>query len=467
MKLFMYVWQRKWRIFIVSVLVTAVFFAGSCYNTYYTESMLVSFIYPNSEKGKYPDGTRFNIYDMLSDEVIRSAVELYNAETDKRITVSDVEDGIAVKENMTADILSKVDSARELGMDYAYFTNEYCLTFEPMRRMNFSNTNDLFGIVPYVDNAKFMEKFYKAYVNYFMDKHAEKNILTGFSQEIQSENYDYLEIAERYEDRINMCINYLEGKSAENGAFRSSQTGLTFNDLINSFRNFKDVQVKNLTAFVSASKLTKYPNEFVNRLKVHNELEMLEYNKYKAEAKHAKTAMEQYDHTFEENIVVAGVSDANGLYQTRAKTAYDKITKRAHDAGVKAENIYQDIQENERLIREYGRSRISASERVRLTAAADGMIQELESINKQLIKQANITVEEYLTTKSSDYVRCDVYEKSFVNFGTAVKCGFVFAASAIAVILAMMTASFGKTHRIGKKKVKRKIKAFRKKKNTD
>ncbi len=442
MNLFMYIWRRKWRIFIISVLITAVYFSGTCYNTYYTENMTLSFIYPNSEKGKYPDGTRFNIYDIMSDEVISGAIDKYNKMTDKRITVSDVEGGISVKENLTANVLSKVNEARDLGLDYAYFANEYSISFKPMHRINLGSGEDLFGAVPYVDNELFMEKFYETYVEYFMDKHAEKNILKGFKNSLTSDGFDYLEISDKYENQINMCINYLEGKNAENGGFRSSQTGLTFNDLINSFRNLKNVQVKNLTAFVSASKLTKNPTEFVNKLKVQNEMDMLEYNKYKAEAEHAKRAMSQYDHTFEENIVVAGVSSDDGLYQTRAKTAYDTITKRAHDAGVKAEGLYQDVIENERLINEYGSSTMTAAERERLCGIADGMIKEIESANVNLVAKANITVEEYLNSKSSAYIRREVGEKSFINAGVVIKCAAVFFAGAVLGVLLSLISDF-------------------------
>lgn len=465
MKIFMYIWQRKWRIFIISLLTTAIFFTGSCYNAYYTENIMLSFIYPNSEKGKYPDGTRFNIYDILSDEIIKTAIESYNKETDKRIAMSDIEGNISVKENLTADVLSKVEDARNLGLDYSYFTNEYYITFRPMRRINFNNREDLGGLVPYVDNELFVEKFYEAYVDYFMDKHAEKNILSGLTEPISTDEFDYLEITNRYENQVNMCINYLEGKNAENGGFRSSQTGLGFSDLINSFRNLKNVQVKNLTAFVSSSRLTKNSAEFVNKLEVENELNMLEYSKYKAEAEHAQKAMESYDHTFEKNIVVAGVTDNQGLYQTRAKTAYDTITKRAHDAGVKAENLYQDIEENKRLIKEYGSGTVTGAEFERLSKVADGMIKEIELVSSELTTKANITVEEYLKTKSSDYVRREVAGKSYINFGVIIKSAMIFFAAALMVICLSMIKDFGGRvrFRLGIKKRGKKLKFSKKK----
>lgn len=443
MKGLMYIWKNKWRLMIVSVLVTAIFFGSYCYRLNYTESMKLSLIYPNSEKGKYPDGTRFNIYDMMSDDVLKGAIEAYNEEAENPITVSDIEDCIQLKEQFTDDVASKIEQARDLGMDYTYFANEYNVTFKPVFKIGISGSGKPMLFKPYVDNKLFMEKFYETYVDYFMQQHAEKNIISGLSKEHDTDSFDYLEIGDIYTNQVNMCINYLNGKNAENGSFRSSQTGLTFNDLINSFRNLKNVQVQNLVAFVSSSKLTKDANEFINKMKVENELNNLEYSKYKAESDLSKQAMNQYDHTFEENIVVAGVSEDDGLYQTRAKTAYDTITKRAHDAGVNAENLYKDIEENERLIKEYSSATMDEAEKERLSKIADDMIAEIEKTNEDLVQKANTTVEEYLKTKSSNYVRREVANKSYINMYIVIECAVVFICAGFLTLLLLIMTDFG------------------------
>lgn len=464
MKSLLYIWKNKWKIFIVSCVVTAVFFSSLCYKTHYSAGMTMSFIYPNSEKGKYPDGTRFNAYDMVSDDVLKATIDAYNEVSPLRISLSDIENSIYIKECLTTDVESKVNEARQLGMDYSYFANEYNVTFQPVFKLGVADKSKWFGLKPYVDNNLFMEKFYESYVNYFMQQHAEKNIIKGLSKDLDTNTFDYLEISSRYTNQVNMCINYLEGKNQENGSFRSTQTGLTFNDLINSFRNFKNVQIQNLTAFVSSSKLTKDPVEFVNKLQVENVRNNLEYSKYKAEADLSKQAMNEYDHTFEENIVVAGVSEEDGLYQTRAKTAYDTITKRAHDAGVKAENIYQDIEENKRLIQEYGTTKMTDDERTRLSQIADGMIGEIKTANADLVEKADTTVEEYLKSKSSDYVRREVSGKSYINLYVIIKCGIVFVGTGVLVLCFLVMKDFGKKNKI--KLFKKKNKANKKNKET-
>lgn len=466
MKNFMYIWKRKWLILVIAFILTAAYFARHCYNVYYTENMSISLIYPDSEKGKYPDGTRFNVYDMLSDDVLNAAIEGYNRDADVRITISDVINSIEVSEYLTADVLSKVDETRDLGIDYAYFANEFNVSFKPIRKINIENTKDMFGFKPYVDNKLFMENFYEAYMDYFMQEHAEKNIIKGLSRNFDTA-FDYQELVDLYEIQINNCINYLNGKNAENGSFHSVSTEMTFNDLINAFRNLKNIQLQNLRAFTASSRLSKNTDEYINKLKVQNEKNELEYSKYKSEADLAKEAMNQYDHTFEENIVVAGISEEEGLYQTRAKTAYDTITKRAHDAGVKAESLYQDMAENERLIKEYSTHKQNTAEQERLFKIADSMMNEIKNINSDLVLKADTTVQEYLKTKSSDYIRRAVFEKSYINFSVIFRAGSIFVGTIVLMMCFITIKEFGSIKRISlirKKKIKLRFDRRKKKK---
>ncbi|MCX7715266.1 MAG: hypothetical protein N2171_06035 [Clostridia bacterium] len=460
MKIVTYIWKNRRIVFSAAVLFSVLFFAYSCFKTYYTETIMISLIYPNAEKGKYPDGTRFNIYDLLSDEVLQNAVDSYNEDfADSPVALSDIKNNIFAQENMAGGALSKVTEARNMGLDSAYFANEYTISCVPVHKWSLNDLGHYFGIVPYVNNAAFSEKLYSSYIDFFMQEHAEKNIVPGLAGTIDYENYDYVEIANIFEQRINMCINYLETKNAENGSFRSNQTQMSFNDLINAFRNLKNVQVKNLTAFVSSSKLAKNPEEFVNRLKVQNELYTLQYNKYKGESEVAKKAMSQYDHTFEENIIITGIGDDNELYQARPKTAYDAIAKQTLDSGVKAENLLKDIEENNKLIKLYGSAKISADERSRLCSVADKLIEEISTQNEQLVKQADTTVEEYLTQKSSDYVRKTVMPKNYLSISAIMKTGVVFVFSGMSVLVFLYSKDIRsrRAPKIRKKKVRLKF----------
>ena len=434
MKLLMYIWQRKVPIIIGGLICVLLYFAYNCYQVHYTDSIDLSLVYPGSEKGVYPDNTRFNIYDILNTEVIDAAVESYNAESNslQQITSDDVRGDIIINESAPADLQDRIDEARMAGQDYSYFVNEYRIEMKPVHKLTLSTA---FGTVPYVDGEKFLNHLYTSFSQYLVEQHAEENIIPRLEGSIDYEGYDYLEYANMLNNQISTYINYLQPKNAENGGFYSDETGLTFEDLITEFTNLQTYQIQSLISYVSSSGLAKDTQEFINILETNNEKDFIEYQKTRSEGEISTQAMYAYDHTFEENIVIPTYDADNGLYQARPKTGYDDITQRALEHQVEADNMMTDINENSRKIEFYSASLQNAEEHARITAVADSMMAELETASSELIAKADLTVQEYLRELSSDYVSQKVVPKSYVNISLSVDLLGVFIAAGFAVLV--------------------------------
>lgn len=443
MKLLSYIWEKR-KFFVTTAILLVVLFLGySFYMTFFSQSMVISFIYPNSEKGQYPDGTRLNIYDIISDRVIADAVYEYNkASGSEDLTIQDIKSSVSVTEYVSPSLQDKIQAARSSGQDYVYFANEFYVKCAPVNRLDFKDYRHLFGLLPKADNRIFAQKLYESYLYYFMNEHTEMNIIPRMTMNINYDNYDYLEIADVFENNVSMNINYLEAKNSQNGSFVSKRTGMTFNDLIVELKGMQNLQIQNLKAFVSSSKLAKNPGEFVNKLKAENESATVEYNKLKGESEVSKTAMDQYDHTFEENIVITGIDDEMGLYQARPKTAYDTVTKRALDKGVEAQNILKDIEENNRLIEIYQSSNLTNEERQRLSAVADSMIAEIRDLNGELVEKANMTVEDFLQEKSSDYIRGKNSGRNYLSVHVLIRCVMMFCLGMVLALILALAKDF-------------------------
>ncbi len=436
MDLLKYIWRKRKFIAIVAVLVTLIYYGVNCFYIYYSEIGTISFIYPDSENGRYPDGTRFNIYDLMSEEVLLGTVNIYNEKTGKiPIKLSDIENAIVIDEITPYGIQTKVQNARNLGQDYSYFANEYRVTVSPIQGVYKRSFKNLFGIIPDIDNKFLIESLYKSYTRYFMDSHAEMNIIPKITQNISYDGYDYVEIADVFETRINMYITYLESKLRENGSYSSKNTGKSFNDLIAEFKNLNEIKVKNLRSFVSSSKLAKNPEEFINKLRVQNESYNLYYNKLADEAEAARTAMNEYDHSYVENIVITGQNEEVGLYQARPKTAYDTITKRALDVGVSAQAVLKDIEENNRLINEYANTVMSPESQTRLSNVADRLVLEIEQESERLVALADETIADYLDSRCSDYVRFTYAGKSYFSMNLLLKMAIILLLAIFGAIL--------------------------------
>lgn len=449
MRLFKYIMEKRKIVLITALICTALFFLYGRLTTVFSESMVVSFIYPSSEKGQYPDMTRLNIYDFVGDEVLEKAVDLYNEEMGTQLETADIKGRIVVNEYVPESLADDVQTARLSGEDYFYFANEFTISCLPMRKFMPKDFLHIFGLIPNINTRIMSEKLYESYAEYFMNSHTEMNIIPRLATEIDYSNYDYLETASVFESKINMYIDYLEAKNEENGSFMSKTTGMTFNDLIVELKNLKNLKIENLKGFVSASKIAKDTELYINKLRAENENLTLMYNKYQGEADVARSAMNAYDHTFEENIVITGMNDEIGLYQARPKTAYDTITKRALNYGVKATSLLKDIEENNRLIEVYSSTVIDPAEKTRLHDVIEDMISEIAASCETLTDNANKTVEDFLNEKSSDYLRRSISDKTYLSVPILISCvGTMILTAIIAVLCCFGYDVISKQYRI-------------------
>lgn len=437
MKFIMYIWQKRIPILIGGILLALLYFGYNCYNIHYTDAIKLSLVYPGSEKGIYPDNTRFNIYDILSDEVINNTVVAYNNEVGekRKINPEYVEGKITVTESVPSDLQARIDAARKQGQDYSYFVNEFRIQMAPVKKAALSNG---FGILPYVDSELFLNKLYENYSRYLIEHHAEGNVIPTLEKCINFDGYDYLEYTSMLNSQISTYINYLEPKNSENGGFYSDETGMTFSDLITEFKNLQTYQIQNLISFVSSSGLARDTNEFVNILDTKNEKMFIEYLKLRSEGEISTNAMFIYDHTFEENIVIPTWDQSNGLYQARPKTGYDDITQRALQYQVEADNKMTDINENSRKISVYSKTVKQIEEYNRVMEIANSMVDSINTMSSELIMKADLTVQEYLSEKSSNYVSKNNEGKSYLNLYVLIRVFIVFLIAGFLMLLLVM-----------------------------
>lgn len=439
MTLLKYIWSKKWVFILLPTLMTLLFLAYACFNTYYSENARISLIYPLSEKGYYPDGSRFNMYDILTDDVIERAVEEYNKEYNGRdLTVSEAKKSTKIHDYLAGAVQDRIQNALYAGQQAAYYTNEYIVTFKPARVIDLRNPKRLFGLIPDVNSNLYMQKLHESYNYYFMNTHTEINTIPKITQSITSEDYDYIEIADLYDRKINMFINYLVSKNQEDETYRSQVTGVSFNDLITGFQSLKDVKIQNLISFVSSSKIARNVEDIVNKYKTQIERGWLQYKILQDESNFASNAMNIYDHTFDGNIVIVGMNEELGLYQSRPRTAFDTITKRSLETGIQAKDTLNDISENERLIEDYLNTNPAPEERQRLFSLADNMINEIDDEYNNFVSLSNKTVDDYLVYKCNNFISYTKMDKQYFNPSVAVKAIVVFIGVTIVLLAFLM-----------------------------
>jgi hypothetical protein len=441
----------KHKIFIaITMLIFTTLYGGYHFmKLYYNETAIVSFVYPGYERGQYPDGTRFNMFDFISDEVLQNTIDRLNAQGENiDMTINDARGSIALGVHLTAPVQERIRQARRKGQQYAYFANEYTISYSPKNRNIFNNiakikdsksVNYISVLFPKNHSKQFIGGLLQSYKDFFMNSYTEVGVISKIAEKVNYQDYDYIEIANALNIETGMCIDYLYNKKMQDTTFRSETTGMTFDDLIVGFQSLQSNYISNLRAFVSASKLSKNKTELINKYRSQIERLQLLYNKSNSEAEISLNAMKHYDHTFSENIVIPAIDEENILYQARPKTAYDIITQRSLDTGVSAQNYLKDIDELNRLISEYEAVDINQAEYLILSETADELVNKIENENNRLVSLANKTIDEFIVSNSRGYIHSKIINRSYINKVTIIK---LFMAALFALIFALLILIF-------------------------
>jgi len=363
-------------------------------------TMTMSISYPGVENGVNPDGTRFNIFEMTSDKVLERTLAKLNL---PNITVDDLRSRINIYPIIQTGVNEKIKSASATGKDYAYFPNEYLIIYSQKDKFASNHTTELLETL----SASFQE--------IFKEKYTDKNtVLTNIK--FNTQDYEYIELSDVYNNKINSIIDYLTTKKYENGSFRSTTTNQTFENLINEYQKLMDIDVANFHAFVSTSRVARNNQELLSKMHYDVDNLKLDYAKLVKETELSKVAMKTYDSTIVDSAFIPSVDKNNDFYMNKTKTGLDYLTKRALEVGVTAENTNKEIDNTNKLIKDYSSAKVLPTEQQRLIGVSDNMIKNIESKVIDLAKISAETVSEYSAYKTKDYIKYKIPVIGVKNF---------------------------------------------------
>ncbi len=434
-----WLWQRK-RVLLAGALICTLLMSvlGSL-DRDKSYQIRVSYIYPGSENGLYPDGGRLLRDDLIdTDRVEEALIAMSEKGWYTDIPAAKIRDNLRVRENLSNPVQSRVQSLRAQGEEYTYYNNEFILSFTQPCVLHLKDSSDWFGLTRPDRSKEFVEALMHSVFNNFIAEHTEGEVFAEFSSYMYVGDLDYSGIVDACDEMVTLCINYLTKKQEADSTFVSRTTGLSFADLIASYQSLADVQIARLLKYTSAGKLTRSLDELVNRLEVEIEDQQLVEKKKLDESSINKKAMLEYDHTFSENIIIVSVNEENGLYQARPKTGYDTVTQRTLDAGVAATNAANIVANDQRLISEYTESMAEPGVQARLDEA-EAMVKSIYEEYDRLRDLSVATIRDYLTQNYSNYIRTSEAENEQSALGTLVRlCAFFAVGLCLTAVLCLM-----------------------------
>ncbi len=377
-------------------------------------SMTLSISYQGIEKGLNPDGTKFNVFEITSSEVLNRTLSKVNV---PGLTVDALKDRLNIYALSPYNINEKIKNAKLEGEDYTYIPNEFSISYSQQNKLAPNHTRELLNALS------------ESYKEVFMEKYTDKSIVLE-DIAIDKEGYEYVEYQKLYQNKIESMIEFLTKKNSENSTFQSAETQQTFGNLVYMLQNLMTIDLENLNSFIVKSKISKNPNGIVSQLGYDVDMLSLEYRRLSYESSFVKDTIDEYDSTVTDFVFIPTLDQSNNFYMNRTKTGLDYLTDRSYDAGIEAEAVRLAIAQKQALMSAFSGDIPQGEERARLAEQVDTLAKGIDEQLAYISDLAVKTTKEYNEYTTKDYLRFSIPEfslRDIINLSN-IKKGVIYAA---------------------------------------
>lgn len=357
-------------------------------------SVQITMNYAEASRGQNANGVRYNMWEIISDEVIERTIEKGALEG---VTVSQLENCL--------DVYPLVEGDSDSEEDY-HIATEFGVTFTKDRYTKDLDLHEVVRLLGY------------AYKDYYIDTYADNFRVLNISidPEVDFADMEYMDIKQKLELYTDEITNYMYALSEENSTFVASN-GESFLSIAGKCEDLKSVMLQNsFEAYLLQNGISKDTEEYVDRLRYDNEKYGFDYQRAEASFEVRNEAVSKYAEEMA-RIVLVPTWDADGqYYMGRTKIGIDELSVEAETYSQTAAEYLENIENNNDIIDSMENSGKEGND-----SYAEQMVHTISEDITDLASAARVVAQEYSETRMNECVSVSVVRAAFLQY--VVICG--------------------------------------------
>ena len=295
-------------------------------------------------RGKNPDGSAFDIYQILSDGVLESAAEKLGG----KISASELKQHLSVSDALGAKSNQQLkQSILDGENENIYFPTVYSVTYatvsdEISDKGIAQQMGALFKSIALPSIERILEAVVESYQEFYEASYLTYDALFEIDWE-KIDTMDYYNRAEALYTEAVRILRFIQDNDSKNPTFVSS-TNLTYRDLENDLWKVISSDIKNHRAYIIQNNLTTSRKMLLRQFRYMEEI--------CAEEKERKTqaylilseAVDMYDSTTTKVVFIPAIDQDNSFYMNRTKVGLDYLVEKADDARLAADEAEHNAQ---------------------------------------------------------------------------------------------------------------------------
>ena len=209
----------------------------------FVASEVIHYNDPAAEQGETPIGTKLDVNEIKSSAVMSKVVDrmgltgIYSVDSlISRVSITPLPD---------MDKVAQKEAKLDEGEEYIYEPSTYIVSFTAT-----NNEGDAFA-------RTVLDEILDVYFAEFSQKYVNVAPAHNVIDDIDGQNYDYIEMAELIDSGIEETLLILYQRMAQNPYYRATATGISFSDLADEFSYIRSVKLSALFAEIYKYQVTK------------------------------------------------------------------------------------------------------------------------------------------------------------------------------------------------------------------
>ena len=373
---------------------------------------IVSLNYSEASQALNSNGTRYNMAEIISDEVVEKAIK--NGAL-KNVTVKQLKNCLVVYPCVQGgvDEESQYHISTEFGVEYHASKH-----------------------TSHLDSENVIKLITSAYKEHYIEKYTDNFKLD--SEKPDFSQMEYMDIVSYLDKETQSILNYLYGMAAKNNSF-VTENGSTFNSIAGKVHQFKETQInQNLKSLVLQNGVVRNRKEYVDRLLYQNENVDFDRQKNDASYRLCNEAIDMYSEEMTRVVLVPTWDQSGKYYMGRTKVGVDELSVLATNFSDYVASNEKEIMDNNLILNKIS----SSGQDAQIASSADVLIESIYGSIKGFEKDAINAGREYSRHRMNQCIAVSIYGVSIMNEIKALVLFAVFAY--IALILREISKKFPK-----------------------
>lgn len=378
---------------------------------------VVSLNYSEASQAQNTNGTRFNMTEIICDEVVERAIRLGALED---VTVEQLKECLAVYPYLQGDVNDKSNY---------HISTEFIVEYSASKHTEHLDVEDVITLIT------------GAYKEYYIEKYTDNYSPTALSDKPDYSSMEYMDIVAYLGKETSSLLNYLYGMAEKAPSFVTSKN-TSFNSIAGKVFQFKSNQIEqNLKSLILQYGIVKDKPGYIERLTYQNTITGFTKQKYAASFDICNDSIAMYSEEMTKVVLVPTKDSSGKYYMGRTNVGVDALSVMATGYSNQIAETEKVLMNNNLII-----ERIETmGDSDEYKAQADALILAIDKTLNELTVEAVTAGREYSDYKMNQCIAVSISNAPLFN---EIKTIAVFAVLAYVSGLAFeLSRKYPKTKR--------------------